>query len=98
MYTDSNVLIDNKVSLFTFIYKPDALSHEAGGKSSTVKNNILIGQSPTFDCVNDLKTDATFNGPAPMAAFGAGPKSDSKIGLVWSNFLGNRYDKPFKPW
>lgn len=98
LFTDSNVLIDNQVSLFTFIYAPAALTHQAGGKFSTVKNNIFIGQSPTFDCVNDLKKEKYFQSAPPMTSFGAGPNYDSKIGLIWSNFLGNKYDKPYKPW
>ena len=98
LLTENNVMIDNQVSLFTFIYRPDPLGHEMAYKSSYISNCLFVGQSPSFDCVNDLKTDGSFLTAPPMVSFGAGPSYNSKIGMIWSNFLGNKYDKPYKLW
>jgi hypothetical protein len=101
---DSNILVDNQVNIFTFIYLPNSLDHEVGNKKAIISNSIIVGQSLSFDCVNDLNIDSylkpkpKFDLQFPMASFGSGINYDSKIGIVWSNFLANEYDKPYKPW
>lgn len=96
---DSNILIENQVGIFTFIYEPKSKDHEIGYKRAILQNNLLVGQSPTFNCKNDFRVnDYNALKAVPMFAFGAGPNYDSKIGLIWSNFLDEKYDKPYKLW
>lgn len=94
-----NILIDNQISLFTFIIGPTSISHEVGTKKTTIQNSLLVGQSPTFDCRYDTKpNDLNFLKAKTITSFGAGPSKTSKIGLVWPNFLDGSNSAPFKPW
>ena len=100
MVTENNILIDNQVSLFTFVIQPSSLFHEAGTKKSLVQNNVFVGQSESFDCANDQRpvNELNFQQAGSMRSFGAGPNYISKIGLVWSNFLDKSNMAPVKPW
>ena len=96
---DSNILGDNQVNLFTFVIRPSSLGHTFGNKRVDVKNNLIIGQSPPFNCTTDIKPDdLNINSASSAVAFGAGANYSSKIGVVWSNFMDGPNMAPLKPW
>jgi len=85
---DSNIVADNQINIFTFVIKPSSVNHEVGGKVATIQNNLIIGQSPTFNCSTDVKpSDQNFLKAATIQSFGSGSSESGKIGIVWSNFL-----------
>lgn len=47
------VLVDNKVSLALHVFGPGVLQHKFADNTITVRNSLLIGQSDSWDCVQD---------------------------------------------
>jgi hypothetical protein len=99
LLVDSNILGDNQVNVWSFVINPSSLDHISANKKVEIKNNVIVGQSPSFNCTTDLKPDdINTNNAASAVSFGAGPNYSSKIGIVWSNFLNGPNMSPFKPW
>lgn len=80
---ESNTIISAQVGTFVYIYAPPSTQHIAGTKKSLIRNNIIIGRPPIYQCSSD---DFQYN-----TYTGAGPNYDSKIGVTWSQFL-DSYD------
>ena len=96
---DSNKLIDNYVSAFTYVIRPPPILHLVSNKFYINKNSLIVGQSSGFNCLKDVRTfDLNFNSAIQIQTFGAGKNLMGKIGLVWSNFLGKDNGAPVKPW
>lgn len=96
--TDS-VLIDNQINIFTFIINPTSTAHEVSNKKAIIQNSLIVGQSPTYDCINDVKpNDLNFRKAKTVVAYGAGPDKNTKIGLVWPNIMDHPNGAPVKPW
>lgn len=88
-----NTLIDNQIGVFGFIIEPFSIRHEAGNKKSIIRNNLIVGQSPVYSCIDDKNIPIM---PKRKTFIGAGPKYDSKIGIVWSHFM-DAYDAQWSP-
>ncbi|CAF0814130.1 unnamed protein product, partial [Brachionus calyciflorus] len=95
---DSNKLIDNFVSAFTYVVEPSGTTHIYSGKFYENRNSLIVGQSKGFNCLTDVRTyDLNYHSAKKIQAFGAGPSELGKVGLVWSNFLGGPNGAPGKP-
>ncbi len=81
---DNNILVDNHVGVYANIARPSSRLHIVGNKTAVIENNVIVGQSQTYACQDDV--NIYINPPDPKY-FGAGPKFDSKIGIVWSTFV-----------
>jgi len=94
----NNLLADNQINFFSHINGPSSVNHVVGSKTVQLSNSIIIGQSPSYNCSNDLKpNDLNFKQATKIKSFGAGSKYDSKIGVVWSNFLQSSNKIPEHP-
>lgn len=81
---ESNTLIDNQVGVFTLVFNPKSTLHEAGSKFISVRNNLFVGQSPSFNCSNDIRPEQDLNAISAGAcyAYGGGLLYNSKIALT----------------
>ena len=94
---DSNVLIDNQMSIYPFVYSPASKSHVFVERSINITNSLIIGTSPSFNCEKDiLPGDFVAKNTAMVNYYNT--VSGGKIGLVWSNFLDGTNDAPTHPW
>lgn len=97
---ESNVLVDNQVSLFSMIIQPSPLTHELASKFHIVRNSIVVGQSSSFNCTRDVppSKDISYIQATSSKAIFSGANSTGKIGITWANFLAGGNGAPFKPW
>ncbi len=97
--SDSNILIDNQINIMAIVYRPSLLTHEYVEKKYLVKNSLIVGQSPSFNCEKDRKPDdLNFQEAFGIRAFGAGVDKNGVVGLVWANFYTGSNGAPLKPW
>ena len=99
LVVDTSIFIDNQVNVFSIVFDPSVLTHQDGGKTYTVRDSLLVGQSPSFNCTNDIKpNDINTRYADKLVAFGAGANEKGKVGIVWSNFMSGSNMAPYKPW
>lgn len=82
---DLNTLIDNQVGVFTYVLWPNSTTHIAATKKVYIQDMLIVGQTPVFSCENDdplIEIDRT-----SYKYLGAGSNYDSKIGIVWGQFV-----------
>ena len=82
---DNNIVIDSQVGVFAYIVEISSLTHLVGNKTAKIENNLIVGQSQTYTCQDDLLIPIFPDNPHYL---GAGLKFDSKIGLAWPTFSG----------
>jgi hypothetical protein len=98
LIVDSNVLIDNQVNIFPQVFTPTSLSHTfLAGRSITISNNLIVGTSPSFNCMTDLPP-VDINSQYSTKAKSYGAANEGKIGVVWGNFVDGSNNAPLKPW
>eukprot|EP00794_Sanderia_malayensis_P006712 gene6712-7474_t len=86
---------DNTDNLFLNVAKPPSLSHRRIDKFIEVRDSLVIGVSPSYDCVSDN------NQPYPATMLGSrGRKSPTggMIGVLMASFTSNPSAGPLKPW
>lgn len=100
LIAENNILIDNQVSLFSMVVEPDPVEHKAESRTTIVRNSLMIGQTPVFDCTSDIapKNINSFYATMFAGSYGAGTKHVSKIGMVFSSFMGKTNKAPLEPW
>ena len=83
---DSNILVDNQVSVFTMVDGPRSLDHATSNKTVKVTNSLFVGRSSSFDCIRDVKpSDLNFVSAITIPAFGAGNTALYKILYFYLN-------------
>jgi hypothetical protein len=81
---DSNTLIDCQVGVYAVVMGPVSTTHEVGNKKSLITNSLFIGQSPVYNCSEDVAIKVFKSNKDNICA---GPKYDAKVGVVWSQFM-----------
>ena len=70
---DSNIMIDNQVSVFSMILGPSSTDHVPSNKTVQITNSLFVGRSSSFDCTRDVKpNDLNILSSDTMPSFGAG--------------------------
>ncbi|XP_072025340.1 fibrocystin-L-like [Amphiura filiformis] len=91
------VLVDNHVGMLSLIHGPKALSHLTSDKSLQVKNSLIVGFSPDFECgVDDDVTPAIASHPKSHSNKVKSPDG-GHAGFVFNTFASGRNGAPFKP-
>ncbi|XP_066284016.1 fibrocystin-L-like [Branchiostoma lanceolatum] len=101
-HTESSVvvedvtLVDNGVAVLPMVYGPSALSHETANKFITIKESLLVGSSPLFNCV----TDRSVTGVTEETVVFRSPKSptNGRVGILWPFFTSSATDIPEIAW
>ena len=94
---DSNTLIDNQLNIYPQVYRPTSLSHTSETtRSIIISNNLIIGKSPSFNCLTDV-APVNINSNYYSKALSFTTESGGKIGVVWANFLDGHNGAPTKP-
>ncbi|CAH1264805.1 PKHD1L1 [Branchiostoma lanceolatum] len=101
-HTESSVvvedvtLVDNGVAVLPMVYGPSALSHETANKFITIKESLLVGSSPLFNCV----TDRSVTGVTEETVVFRSPKSptNGRVGILWPSFTSSATDIPEIAW
>ncbi len=95
---ESNTLIDNQINIFPQVFGPASLSHYfKADRSISIKNNLIIGTSPSFNCMTDIPPE-DINSANSYVAVSYGAKNEGRIGVVWANFVDGANAAPYKPW
>lgn len=81
---DSNILIDNQLSIGAYVLQPASTTHIAGNKKTLIENNLIVGQSSSYNCAEDSLIQVGFN---TFGLIGAGSNYNAKIGIMWSQFM-----------
>ena len=91
------VMVDNKVSVFTFSIGPGPVSHQWKDMFAIVRNSVFVGTSPSFDCATD--TIDTSDDNFKLGSL-ARPFSYFKgnTAIAWPTFSGGGNGVPMKPW
>ncbi|XP_053349466.1 PKHD1 like 1, tandem duplicate 1 [Clarias gariepinus] len=93
----SNVtLVDNGMGIMPLIYEPPSVTHEYSNKTVKVKNSLIVGSSPNFNCSDTLSTkepnlalSATHRAPRPL--------NGGRSGISWPTFESQHNNAPMKP-
>jgi len=75
---DSNIIIDCQVGIYAVVMGPVSTTHVVGKKTSLIKNNLIIGKSPSYKCSEDNAIRVSYD---IKESIGAGIKYDAKIGI-----------------
>lgn len=88
------VLGDNNNNIMAFVIKPKPNHHDYAFKTATVKNVIMYGTTPSFDCTTD-KFDLGIH--AYSKASKSNPFDKQIVGVVIGTFNGKSNSIPKKP-
>lgn len=83
---DLNAIIDSQIGIYTLVMAPVSTTHVVGNKTVIIQNNLIVGQSPNYNCSEDSLITVSEH---DYNSIGAGSKFNSKIGIVWSQFMDN---------
>ncbi|OWK04128.1 hypothetical protein Celaphus_00016362, partial [Cervus elaphus hippelaphus] len=89
-------LIDNGMAIFSMIYMPSAVSHKISSKRVQIKNSLIVGSSPEFNC-SDVLTNDDPNIELSAAHRSSRPPSGGRSGICWPTFSSAHNMAPRKP-
>ncbi|XP_043923025.1 fibrocystin-L-like [Protopterus annectens] len=93
----SNVtLADNGMGIFSIVYTPDCLSHEISNKTIAIKNALLVGSSPDFNC-SDILTNSDNNIALSNQHRSTRPPQGGRSGICWPTFASGHNLAPGHP-
>ncbi|XP_044514196.1 fibrocystin-L [Gracilinanus agilis] len=93
----SNVtLVDNGMGILPIIYMPAATSHKISSKTVQIKNLLVVGSSPQFNC-SDVLTNDDPNIELTAAHRSTRPPSGGRSGICWPTFASAHNMAPRKP-
>uniref|UniRef100_A0A7N4NVE6 Fibrocystin-L n=1 Tax=Sarcophilus harrisii TaxID=9305 RepID=A0A7N4NVE6_SARHA len=93
----SNVtLVDNGMGILPIVYLPAATSHKISSKTVLIKNLLIVGSSPQFNC-SDVLTNDDPNIELTAAHRSARPPSGGRSGICWPTFASAHNMAPRKP-
>ncbi|XP_043922184.1 fibrocystin-L [Protopterus annectens] len=93
----SNVtLADNGMGIFSIVYTPTSLSHETSNKTIAIKNALLVGSSPDFNC-SDIVTNSDNNIALSNQHRSTRPPKGGRSGICWPTFASGHNLAPGHP-
>ncbi|XP_036949440.1 PKHD1 like 1, tandem duplicate 1 isoform X2 [Acanthopagrus latus] len=93
----SNVtLVDNGLGIMPLVYLPPSLSHQYADKTVHVKNALIVGSSPNFNCSAGLPS-GDFNIMTSNLQRAPRPRNGGRSGISWPTFQSGHNTAPEKP-
>ncbi|XP_073925166.1 fibrocystin-L isoform X4 [Castor canadensis] len=89
-------LVNNGMAIFSMIYMPAAISHKISRKTVKIKNSLIVGSSPEFNC-SDVLTNEDPNIELTAAHRSSRPPSGGRSGICWPTFASAHNMAPWKP-
>ncbi|XP_007188845.2 fibrocystin-L isoform X1 [Balaenoptera acutorostrata] len=89
-------LVDNGMAISSMIYMPPAVSHRISSKTVQIKNSLIVGSSPEFNC-SDVLTNDDPNIELSAAHRSSRPPSGGRSGICWPTFASAHNMAPRKP-
>ncbi|XP_012578380.1 PREDICTED: fibrocystin-L [Condylura cristata] len=89
-------LVDNGMAISSMIYMPAAVSHKISSKIVQIKNSLIVGSSPEFNC-SDILTDDDPNIELSALHRSSRPPSGGRSGICWPTFTSAHNMAPRKP-
>ncbi|XP_045037491.2 fibrocystin-L [Desmodus rotundus] len=96
VYISNVTLVDNGMAIFSMIYMPTAISHQISSKTVQIKNSLIVGSSPGFNC-SDVLTNDDPNIELSAAHRSSRPPSGGRSGICWPTFASAHNMAPRKP-
>ncbi|CAL8293184.1 unnamed protein product [Merluccius merluccius] len=100
--TPSNIIVaevtlaDNGMGLMPMVYSPPSLSHAYADKTVHVRDALVVGTSPDFNC-SDTVPLQDFNIIESTSERGARLPDGGPSGFCWPSFLSGHNAAPFMP-
>jgi hypothetical protein len=95
--SENNLLIENSNGLVAIINGPGILSHVYADKRVEIKNTTFVGQTSSFDCVNDRLPSPDDNSELSANSRPSSPPNGGMVGLVFPNYNSGSNKAPLKP-
>ncbi|KAK3532561.1 hypothetical protein QTP86_024146, partial [Hemibagrus guttatus] len=93
----SNVtLVDNGMGIMPLIYEPPSSSHEYSNKTILIKDSLIVGNSPNFNCSDTLRTNDV-NIASSLGHRAPRPLNGGRTGICWPTFESAHNLAPMKP-
>ncbi|KAG7317211.1 hypothetical protein KOW79_019509 [Hemibagrus wyckioides] len=93
----SNVtLADNGMGIMPLIYEPPSSSHEYSNKTVLIKDSLIVGSSPNFNCSDALRTNDV-NIASSLGHRAPRPLNGGRTGICWPTFESAHNHAPMKP-
>uniref|UniRef100_A0A8C4N325 Polycystic kidney and hepatic disease 1 (autosomal recessive)-like 1 n=1 Tax=Eptatretus burgeri TaxID=7764 RepID=A0A8C4N325_EPTBU len=93
----SNVsLIDNGMAIMTIVYGPPAISHHHSSKEVSIRDSVIVGSSPGFNCSDQL-TNTDPNIRISRIHRSPRPPQGGRSGICWPTFSSAHNGAPAKP-
>ncbi|XP_078542272.1 fibrocystin-L-like [Lissotriton helveticus] len=89
-------LVDNGMGIFSIIYTPSATTHSRSNKIVAIKNSLLVGSSPNFNC-SDVLTNSDANIELSSAHRSTRPPKGGRSGISWPTFASGHNGAPGSP-
>nr|XP_048313021.1 fibrocystin-L isoform X3 [Myodes glareolus] len=89
-------LVNNGMAIFPMIYMPPSVSHKISSKTVKIKNSLIVGSSPEFNCSDILSSDNP-DVELTSAHRSSRPPSGGRSGICWPTFASAHNMAPRKP-
>ncbi|XP_013209363.1 fibrocystin-L [Microtus ochrogaster] len=89
-------LVNNGMAIFPMIYMPPSVSHKISSKTVKIKNSLIVGSSPEFNCSDVLSNDNP-DVELTSAHRSSRPPSGGRSGICWPTFASAHNMAPRKP-
>uniref|UniRef100_A0A8C6RMA5 Fibrocystin-L n=1 Tax=Nannospalax galili TaxID=1026970 RepID=A0A8C6RMA5_NANGA len=89
-------LVNNGMGIFSMVYMPAAVSHKISSKTVQIKNSLIVGSSPEFNC-SDVLTNDDPDVELTAAHRSSRPPSGGRSGICWPTFASAHNMAPRKP-
>ncbi|CAO2602354.1 Pkhd1l1 [Lemmus lemmus] len=89
-------LVNNGMAIFSMIYMPPSVSHKISSKTVKIKNSLIVGSSPQFNCSDVLSNDNP-DVELTSAHRSSRPPSGGRSGICWPTFASAHNMAPRKP-
>uniref|UniRef100_A0A8C5R062 PKHD1 like 1 n=1 Tax=Leptobrachium leishanense TaxID=445787 RepID=A0A8C5R062_9ANUR len=87
------VLVDNGMGILPIVYGPPSVSHQASNKTITIRNSLLVGSSPEFEC-KDVLNASDANIQLSMSHRSTRPPKGGRSGICWPTFSSSHNGAP----
>ena len=95
--SENNLLIENTNGLLALVTGPAILSHVYADKRVNIKNTTFVGQTSSFDCVNDKTPSPDDNIVLSGNSRPSSPPAGGMVGIVFPNYNSGSNNAPTKP-
>ncbi|KAM7384668.1 hypothetical protein PAMA_011835 [Pampus argenteus] len=88
-------LVDNGMGIMSLVFAPPSVSHAFADKEVHIQNALIVGSSPSFNCLDTLSM-SDYNNANSGGNRAPRPLNGGRSGICWPTFASSHNTAPFK--